>query len=375
MLPELAGKDASATPILVPRVERGTAISYKAYMSPLPRPFVSVILPCRNERGHIEASLRSVLNQEPPQGGFEIIVADGVSTDGTREYLQELAARHSKLRVLTNGGRIVSRGLNAAIRAARGEVIVRMDAHTIYAPDYIKQCLKVLEETGADNVGGPMRTRAEAYTERAIRAAFHSPYAVGGARSHSPDYEGYVDTVIYGCWKKEVFSRVGYFDEELVRNQDDEHNLRIVRAGGKVYQSRQIRSAYQVRGSLAALFAQYMQYGYWKVLVIRKHDMPASLRHLVPGAFVASLIVSILLAWFWSPGLWVTAALAGWYAAFIAFASVVTAAKTEWALLPLLPVVFGCFHFGYGYGFLRGIIDFVVFHNAPNAKFVQLTRN
>src|SRR6266581_1092719 len=139
-------------------------------MSPLPRPLVSVILPCRNERSHIEASLRSVLNQEPPEGGFEIIVADGVSTDGTREYLQEMAARHSKLRVLTNSGRIVSRGLNAAIRAARGEVIVRMDAHTIYAPDYIKQCLKVLLETGADNVGGPMCTTATTFKERAIRA-------------------------------------------------------------------------------------------------------------------------------------------------------------------------------------------------------------
>src|ERR1043166_1115501 len=289
MLPELAGKDAGATAMFVPPVERGTAISYKAYMSPLPRPFVSVILPCRNERGHIEASLRSVLNQEPPQGGFEIIVADGVSTDGTREYLQELAARHSKLRVLTNGGRIVSCGLNAAIRAARGQVIIRMDAHTIYAPDYIRQCLAVMNETGADNVGGPMRTRAETYMQRAIRAAFHSAFAVGGARSHSPDYEGYVDTVIYGCWRKALFDRIGYFDEELVRNQDDEHNFRITRAGGKVYQSRRIQSRYHVRGSLATLWRQYMQYGYWKVLVIRKHQMPASIRHVAPGGFLAVL--------------------------------------------------------------------------------------
>jgi len=343
-------------------------------MSQLPRPLVSVILPCRNERGHIEASLESVLNQEPPEGGFEIIVSDGISTDGTREYLQEVAARHSNLRVLTNTGRIVSRGLNAAIRAARGEVIVRMDAHTTYAPDYIKQCLKVLAETGADNVGGPMRTCARAYTERAIRAAFHSPYAVGGARSHSPDYEGYVDTVIYGCWRKEIFDRVGYFDEELVRNQDDEHNLRIVRAGGKVYQSKQIRSSYQVRGSLRALFAQYMQYGYWKVLVIRKHQVPASVRHLVPGAFLASLLATLVLGWFWPPALWAAGLLAGLYASLVLYASLLTASKNEWALLPLLPVVFACFHFGYGYGFLRGIVDFILLHNAPNAKFVQLTR-
>ena len=343
-------------------------------MSQLPRPLVSVILPCRNERGYIEASLQSVLSQEPPEGGFEIIVADGISTDGTREYLQQMAARHSKLRLLTNTGRIVSRGLNAAIRAARGEVIVRMDAHTIYAPDYIKKCVEVLMQTGADNVGGPMGTRAQAYTERAIRAAFHSPYAAGGARSHCPHYEGYVDTVIYGCWKKEIFNRIGYFDEELVRNQDDEHNLRIIRAGGKVYQSRQIRSSYQVRGSLRALFAQYMQYGYWKVLVIRKHHVPASTRHLVPGAFVASLLLSVLLAWFWPPALWTTGALLALYAGLIGHASFQTASRCEWILLPLLPLVFACFHFGYGYGFLRGIVDFIFFHNAPNAKFVQLTR-
>src|SRR5438094_6830897 len=149
-----------------------------------------------------------------------------------------------------------------------------------------------------------MRTCARAYTERAIRAAFHSPCAVGGARSHCPDYEGYVDTVIYGCWNRAVFERVGYFDEELVRNQDDEHNLRIVRAGGKIYQSVQIRSAYHVRGSLPALFRQYMQYGYWKVLVVRKHQIPASIRHLAPGAFLASLGSLCGLGLFWPPALW-----------------------------------------------------------------------
>jgi len=219
-----------------------------------------------------------------------------------------------------------------------------------------------------------MRTRAEEYTERAIRAAFHSPFAVGGARSHSPNYEGFVDTVIYGCWRKEIFDRVGYFDEELVRNQDDEHNLRIIRAGGKVYQSRQIQSAYQVRGSLTALFSQYMQYGYWKVLVIRKHQLPASIRHLVPGAFAGSLLLSLLLAWFWPPAFWVSGLIVGCYAVATLLASIITAQQTEWALLPVLPVVFACFHFGYGYGFLRGLADFVLFHNAPNRRFVQLTR-
>ncbi|HTE91526.1 MAG TPA: glycosyltransferase family 2 protein [Terriglobales bacterium] len=335
---------------------------------------VSVVLPCRNEQGYIQACLESALNQDLPEGGFEIVVADGMSTDGTREYLQQMAKRHPRIRILDNPGRIVSTGLNAAIRAARGDTIVRMDAHTVYAPDYVRACLTVMNETGADNVGGPMQTTAETFMERAIRAVFHSAFAVGGARSHRASYEGYVDTVIYGCWKKSVFERIGYFDEELVRNQDDEHNLRLTRAGGRVYQSTRIRSWYHVRGSLTALFRQYMQYGYWKVLVIRKHQTPASLRHLVPGAFVGSLSLLAALGLFWSPAWWGAAGLATLYCAAALGASLVTAARTQWVLLPVLPVVVGCFHFGYGYGFLRGVLDLVLLQNAPDRQFVQLTR-
>ncbi len=338
------------------------------------QPRVSIVLPCRNEAGHIEACLQSILAQEPPEGGLEIIAADGMSTDGTRRYLEEAARRHPQLRVLNNPGRIVSTGLNAAIRSARGEIIVRMDAHTTYAPDYVKQCLAVMAETGADNVGGPMRTCAETFREKAISAVFHSAWAVGGARSHQPDHEGYVDTVIYGCWKKSLFDRIGLFDEELVRNQDDEHNLRLTRAGGKIYQSPRIRSWYHVRGSLTALFRQYMQYGYWKVLVIRKHQAPASLRHIVPGAWVASLCLLAVLGIFWTPGFWAVAGLALLYGVGALWLSLLIAAQTKWTLLPALPGVVWCFHFGYGYGFLRGIFDFVVLHNAPQTQFVQLTR-
>src|SRR5581483_3732189 len=235
------------------------------------------------------------------------------------------AARNPRVRVLSNPGRIVSTGLNAALRQARGEVIIRMDAHTTYAPDYIKQCLAVLRETGADNVGGPMRTTALTYKERAIQAVFHSPFAVGGARSHNPDYEGYVDTVIYGCWRRSVFDRIGYFDEDLVRNQDDEHNLRLIRSGGKIYQSCWIQSHYHVRNSFQALVWQYVQYGYWKVLVIRNHRIPASPRHLAPGAFLAALVLLTAGGCFWPPMLWATLTLAGTYALAVLAASLLAA--------------------------------------------------
>lgn len=337
-------------------------------------PLVSIVLPCRNEQGYIQDCLQSILRQELPPGGLEILVADGMSTDGTRECLQQLAAEHPQIRVLDNPGRIVSTGLNAAIRAARGEVIVRMDAHTTYAPDYVQRCLAVMRETGADNVGGPAQTTAQTFMERAIRAVFHSAFAVGGARSHQGSYKGYVDTVTYGCWRKELFERIGYFDEEMVRNQDDEHNLRLVRAGGTIYQSPSIRSWYHVRGSLRALFRQYMQYGYWKVLVIRKHRLPASWRHLVPGAFVGGLVLLAVTGLFWPPAAWAAMGLAAWYMAAVLAAAFVVAARAQWTLFPVLPAVFSCFHVGYGYGFLRGLVDFVLLKNAPETKFVRLTR-
>jgi len=338
------------------------------------RPLVSIVLACRNEQGYIDACLQSALNQDLPEGGLEILVADGMSTDGTREHLRQLAKEHSQIRILDNTGRIVSTGLNAAIRVARGEIIIRMDAHTVYASDYVRQCLAVMNETGADNVGGPIQTTAETFMERAIRAVYHSAFAVGGARSHRADYEGYVDTVVYGCWKKNIFDRIGYFDEELVRNQDDEFNLRLTRAGGKIYQSPRIRSWYHVRGSLNGLFRQYMQYGYWKTLVIRKHRIPASFRHLVPGTFVACICFLAIFGLFWSPALMAGLALATVYLAAALMASLLTAARTQWVLLPVLPIVVGCFHFGYGYGFVRGVLDLVLLRNAPGTKFVQLTR-
>jgi glycosyltransferase involved in cell wall biosynthesis len=341
----------------------------------LKKPLVSVIVPCRNEAQFIESCLRSILRQNPPEGGFEVIVADGISTDGTAEILQDMVEQHPQLRVIKNPGRIVSTGLNAAIRAARGDIIIRMDAHTVFAPDYIRQCLAVCKETGADNVGGPMQKSGRTYLERAIRAAYHSPFGVGGARSHDAAFEGYVDTVIYGCWRKEAFVRFGFFDEELVRNQDDEHNLRISRGGGTIYQSRRIRSWYHVRSSLPSLFRQFMQYGYWKVLVIKKHRGPGSIRHLVPGLFVSAVVLSGVLALFWPPSLWLFASLFAIYALTVLGASLVAARRTEPKLVPVLPIIFACLHFGYGYGFLRGFFDFVMFHNAPSTGFVRLTRN
>jgi succinoglycan biosynthesis protein ExoA len=333
-----------------------------------------VIIACRNEAGTMPCLLASVLNQQPPEGGLEVIIADGMSDDGTREILRQACGAEPRIRVIDNLGKIVSTGLNAGIRAARGSVLVRMDAHTEYAPNYVRRCVELLDSTGADNVGGPARTKPATYMERAIAAAYHSPFSVGGAKFHDVSYEGYVDTVTYGCWRRGAFERFGYFDEELVRNQDDEHNLRIIRGGGKVWQSPEIESWYRPRGSLASLFNQYMQYGYWKVRVIQKHKLPASWRHLVPAAFLLTLLLLLLTSAIWPMARWLLAGAIGLYLLVILAASLLTAARTNWALLPTLPLVFPCYHFGYGYGFLRGIMDFVLLPRRPSANFETLTR-
>ena len=338
---------------------------------------VSVVVPCRNEAGHIEAFCASVAEQHlPPGWSLEVIVADGQSDDGTRARLDALAARDARFAVIDNPRRIVATGLNAAIARARGAIIVRMDVHTTYAPDYVAQCLAALEASGADNAGGPWRAEAGADatpTERAIVAVFQSRWLAGGARSRALDFSGEVDTVYLGAWPRASFERFGGFDERLVRNQDDEHNLRIVNGGGRVWQSAAIRSAYRPRASVGALFRQYLQYGYWKPFVMRKHGQPAALRHLLPGAFVLLLGALALAALLGAPA-WPALLLGGAYAALVVAASVQIAGRTSWHLLARVPLVIAAYHFGYGIGSLLGWLDVARGARAGRAWFARLTR-
>jgi glycosyltransferase involved in cell wall biosynthesis len=329
----------------------------------MPDQAISIVVPCRNEGKSIAEVLDSILAQDLAGFDWEILIADGMSDDGTRDILERYRSSEPRIRVIDNPQRAVPAGLNAAIRAARGEIILRMDAHTSYAPDYVRRCVETLRATGAANVGGPARTRSRGYWGQAIAAAYHSPLACGGARFHDPEYEGWADTVPYGCWRKSTLLDVGLFDESLVRNQDDELNLRLSRAGGRIWQSPAIVSWYQPRASLGRLFQQYFQYGYWKVRVIRKHRMPASWRHLVPAAFV---LAAVLLPFF-SVQLW--AAMLALYLAACLTASAAAARRHGWKLLPALPAVFAAYHFSYGTGFVAGICS-----AGPHPLFTRVTR-
>jgi hypothetical protein len=198
---------------------------------------------------------------------------------------------------------------------------------------------------------------------------------VGNARWHHPDYEGPADTVFGGIYRREVFDQIGLFDEELIRNQDDEFNLRLTRAGGKIWQSQRLKSWYTPRASLQALARQYMQYGYWKVRLIQKHRLPASIRHLIPVSFVLSLIVLGIVSPWWPAALWACIALMALYSVCTATAAAWTAAHYGWHLLLLLPFVFTVYHFAYGYGFLRGTWDFMIRRRGPSHIYTTLTRN
>lgn len=334
---------------------------------------VSLMVPCRNECEHIEAFCADALAQQLPEGWqLQLIVADGGSDDGTFERLQRVLSGDARMVVIDNPQRFVSAGLNRAIAVASGDVIVRMDVHTRYAVDYVAQCLHALERSGADNVGGPWRAEGRDGWPGAIAAAFQSRWVAGGARSRSLVYEGEVDTVYLGCWPRATFERFGGFDESLVRNQDDEHNLRIVLGGGRIWQSPTIRSVYSPRDSLAALWRQWLQYGYWKPFVMKKHGQAAAWRHRVPGLFVAALALAALLA-LMGAGAAPLLALLGLYAAVLAALSLAVASASSWALLWRLPLVVAAQQIGYGVGTLIGVWD-AWRHGRGRDSFARLTR-
>jgi len=347
---------------------------------------VSLVIPCRNEKGHIRAFLDSLHAQElDPSWDVEILVADGMSDDGTRDLLRQYSQTAKNVHMIDNPGRIVSTGLNAAIGAANGDIIIRLDAHTTYARDYVRECVRVLQQSGADNVGGAWVAEGRGRVGKAIAAAFGSPFCSGGGKAHDPHYEGEVDTVYLGCWSRTVFDRAGLFDASLVRNQDDEFNFRLRRMGGRVWQSPRIKSRYTPRASLSALFRQYLQYGFWKVAVIRKHRALASWRHVAPALFVGSIVLlPLLMALMAMLGLSTAATAIG---AVLAGELVLYAGVGLACLVPLahslepgawllLPLVFAAYHVAYGLGFLAGILRPTLQSRtgAPARFFTALTR-
>lgn len=324
---------------------------------------VSCILPCRNEEKFIGPCLDSFLATAYPHDQLELLVVDGCSNDATREIVEKYSAQHPWIRLLDNPKRIVPTALNIGIKAATGDVIVRLDAHVVYPPDYIPKCVAALESTGADNVGGTVVTLPANQTPvaEAIAVGLSHPFGVGNSWFRIGTTEArWVDTVPFGCFRRELFNRIGMFDEELVRNQDDEFNFRIIKHGGRIMLLPDVVSYYYARESPGLAAKMLYQYGFFKPLVARKIGRIVTLRQLVPPAFVAALAAGIVLAIIWPPATLLLAALVLTYAAAALFSAAGQVRRRGIRCAAALAGVFPLLHIAYGYGFIRGMWSMLV---------------
>lgn len=312
------------------------------------RPIISVICPVYNEEKYITNILDFFIRAFPTNKEF--ILVDGGSTDQTTSLIKDYQRIYPNIKLLHNPQKYVPYALNMAIQACEGTYIARLDAHTFYPDDYFLQCLAAMEESGADNVGGYIHSIGEGGTGKAIAYAMSSTFGVGNSSFRTKIRDGFVETVPFGFWKRAVFEKFGYFDEELVRNQDDEFNYRIIKNGGKIFQSSKIQSKYFVRNSLPALYRQYFQYGLFKPLVIKKIGQVVKLRHLVPAMFVLYLFLVPLVVLFfpWSLIPLLMYILAACWAS----------SKSGFSFAGCIKVVavFFTLHFSYGLGFIRGFL-------------------
>jgi succinoglycan biosynthesis protein ExoA len=324
-------------------------------------PFVSVVMPVRNEAGFIARSLGCVLAQDYPADRLEVIVADGDSTDETRQIVMALQAQHPHLTLINNPGRIAPMGLNLATARARGEIIVRVDGHCEIAPDYIRRCVEHLQRGEVDGVGGPIETIGATAMARVIATAMSSAFGVGGAAFRTMKGRTMLtDTVAFPAYTRRIIARAGGYDEELVRNQDDEYNYRLRKLGAKILLAADVRARYHSRATLPKLIKQYFQYGFWKVRVLQKHPRQMSPRQFAPPLFVAALLLALLLSLLITHGWLALILIGGCYLTANLLASVRAARQS--ADLPthllLLPIVYASLHLSYGGGFLIGLIKF-----------------
>jgi cellulose synthase/poly-beta-1,6-N-acetylglucosamine synthase-like glycosyltransferase len=315
-------------------------------------PRVSVILPVRHEGTRFAETLEAVLAQDFP-ALVEVLVVDGMSEDATREVVREIAARDPRLKLLDNPGKIVPCAMNVGIRAAVGEFIVRVDGHTIIAPDYVTRCVAAWKASGAVCVGGRMDAVGTTPVGRLVALATSSSFGVGNSHFHYSQEPRYTDSVYLGAWPRAELLAAGGFDEEMVRDQDDELNYRLRKLGGKIWLDPSIRSTYTPRGDLKKLWRQYYQYGYWKVRVLQKHASMMSARHFAPSLFVLVGVAATVAAISVPAPLFVGIAIylaGGWLAA--------ARSSGSFREKLVLPAVFFILHAAYGSGFLMGLLRF-----------------
>lgn len=322
-------------------------------------PTVSVIMPVRNEALFIRKSLDALLRQTYPKQLMEVIVADGMSTDSTRETIKDVAANSEiPISIVDNLKLIAPAGLNCALVKASGRIIIRVDGHCEVDSRFVENCVAILRSGAADGVGGPIETVGDSRRAKAIALAMSSTFGVGGSAFRTVnDREMYTDTVAFPGYTREILLKAGAFNEELVRNQDDEYNYRIRKLGGRILLSPKIRSRYYSRSTFKSLIRQYFEYGYWKVRVLQLHPGQMRLRQFIPFIFVVALILLTLLSFFSVSAGWLLLTLAGSYLLANLAASVYTA-RQKISAIPLLSFSYLILHISYGLGSLVGLISF-----------------
>jgi len=316
-------------------------------------PAISVIIPVFNEEKTIVQCLSSLLNGEYPLQKMEFIIADGNSTDGTRQQIERFVKEHPdvKIKVITNTMRTQGHGLNAAVEITnnQSQIVVRADAHSIYPRNYIWNCINTLLSIGADNIGGVMVPRGLKPFQRAVAFCMTHPLGVGNAKFHLGNFSGYVDTVYLGTFKKEVFKKAGLFDPAMTPNEDAELNMRIIESGGKIYLDKNIRVEYFPRGSIKKLIQQYFRYGQGRCRTFKKHKKFTSIRQVIPPLWLIFTLFCLILGITVSQLFLIP--LAGYILIIFATSFSGTFSHKDPSIL-LAPVSFFIMHYAWGAGFI-----------------------
>lgn len=333
---------------------------------------ISIVIPCRNEKKHIEKCIRDIYGNTIVQHkAIEVLVVDGMSDDGTLQVLATLQKEFPSLKIVTNEKKVTPVAFNLGIKNASGKYLQIIGARQFISNDYLEKAYDKFEsDPEIWCIGGLVENYYEDETSRVISQAMGSSFGVGVGNFRVAKESQYVDTVGTPMYPMSVFDKVGYFDESLVRNQDDEFNYRVTEAGGKILLFAEISLSYVVRAELKKLFRQYRQYGYWKVFVNKKHNTVTSIRQLIPLFFVVFMLSYPV---WWGIGIStlyvMVLALYSFLALFFAHK-----ASDRFQDIPKVAFTFFILHFSYGLGYLEGIIDFLILGKKPTQQHQQLSR-